>query len=106
MSEAFLALAEYAEAIGAAPLNQHPACWERDIDERWGVALNAHPEQHEAKGVSVPPFHAAIFWRGWYVGLLTPYGGAIAAHPDGALEDRFIADVRAAIVRDFPGAAR
>jgi hypothetical protein len=97
--DAFFQLAELAFAVGAAPMNQYPGCWEHDVDENWHVSVNAHKEE-KAGGpdprIDVPPFHAAIFWRGWFAGLLSPYGGVLAAHPDGANEERFIKDVMAA----------
>lgn len=104
IGEAFALIAELALALGARAINQLPGCWEHKVDERWTVAVNPHSRAIKSEpagtmGADVPPFTAAVWWHGWLAGLLTPAGGAIAAHPEGANEDRFIADLRAALAR-------
>ena len=96
VSVAFALLADYALALGAAPLVRHVGCWERMIGERWWVALNGHGTPARcSRGMEVPPFHAYFEHRGIPAGLITPFGGTIAA---GATvhEDDLIAELRAA----------
>ena len=103
ISEAFDAVVNLVTVLKAAPLNRCPGAWEHQLgDTGWYIAVNAHgePRRVTPEGgmpVDVPPFHLAVWWHGWLAGILHPTeGGQFAAHPDGANEDRFIADVTAA----------
>ena len=101
--EAFMKIAELGNALGAAPLNKHPACWECKVDKRWKIAVNAHKEPKVSSMSKVPiePFHAYVEFNGWPAGLLNPYGGTIAAG-ECANEDTFIAAIEARIARQTP----
>lgn len=98
--EAFAVLAELCVKLDAAPANKHPGCWETQIDERWWVALNGHNESKPCtSGEVIKPFHCYITFNGWPAGVLTPYGGVIAAG-ECANEGAFIAAMRARIARE------
>ena len=77
-SELFIALADYAIRMGAAPMNAHPGCWEHQISPEWWVAVNGHAEpvacSHEP---TVKGFHAYIEFNGWPWGVINPRGGAV-----------------------------
>ena len=103
LCEAFVAVAEMAQALGIKPLNQHDGCWTFQVDDQWWIAVNGHKEPKPARspqGASkdepfmVDPFHAYIEFNGWPAGVINPRGGTIAA---GAVanEDAFIAALRA-----------
>jgi len=97
--EAFDALADLCVALGEAPLTKHAGLWERQVDERWHIAVNGHTEEHPtAEGFPVPPFCCAVKFNGWPAGLFDPTGGVIAAG-EGANETTFIAALRAATVK-------
>ena len=98
ITEAFAAVAELGNALGAGPLNKHPECWECVIDERWKIAVNGHaePKKCSLSGLPIEPFHCFIEYNGWPAGLMNPYGGTIAAG-EGANEHTFIEAVRARI---------
>lgn len=103
--EAFVVVAELARASGAlAPLTRYPGCWEYEVDERWRVALNAHPVPKEASfsnGVPVEPFHCFVTYNGWPAFIFNPYGG-VGAAGSAANENTFIAAVRDAIAKVQP----
>lgn len=97
MTELFVSLAELCFALGAAPLNRHPGCWEHQIDGRWWVAMNGHPEKVNCSdGTPVDPYTCCVKFNGWVAGILDPSGGVIAA---GAIanEETMLEAVRAAI---------
>lgn len=80
VSVAFGKLADLCIALGQHPLNKHPGCWEHQVDERWWVAMNGHPEPRKnSDGFEVNPFDCVIKYNGWPAGILGPYGGIIAA---------------------------
>jgi hypothetical protein len=102
--DAFSLIADLALAHGALGINKLPGCWVHKVDEHWTLAVNAHPAPVDVTpdgtmGAEVPPFTAAVWWHGWLAGLIGPGGGSIAAHPEGANEDRLIADLQAAIAK-------
>mgnify|MGYP001580137362 CR=1 FL=1 len=96
--EAFVAVCELGEALGVQPLNQHAGCWEHNVDARWKIAVNGHgePVLCGMSDVPIAPFTCYVMFNGWPAGIITPYGGTIAAG-EAANEDAFIAAVRAAI---------
>lgn len=102
LSEAFNEIASLAAALKVPGIATLPGrVWTHRVDEHWTVSINANAEEANVSpegtmGADVPAFHAAVWWNGWLAGLLSPYGGEFAAHPEGANEDRFIADLRAA----------
>jgi len=71
---------------------------------QWTMIVNANgePRAVEEAGfkVDVPPITAAVFWNGWLAGFVDPWGGVIAAHPDGANEDTFLRSLKAAIEKE------
>ena len=65
----------------------------------WTICLNGGNAdiEHEPDGgmkMTIPPFYAAVWWNGWVAGLVSPGGGTIAAHPEGANEDRLLDDLK------------
>lgn len=107
MGEAFFTIVELGTVLGIENIKDLPGCWVHKVDENWTIALNAHNApvhvdlqvEQDLMPVDVPAFGAAVWWHGWLAGLLTPGAGAIAAHPEGASEERLIADLKAAIQR-------
>jgi hypothetical protein len=98
ISEAFMAVVDWSEALGAAPMNRHAGCWEHAVDERWWVAVNAHKEPVACShGPEVPPFTCYVEFNGFPAGLINAYGGTIAAGSV-ANEDAFITALKAATV--------
>lgn len=100
----FAKVAVLALARGVAGINRLPGCWVDDVDEHWTVAVNAHAEAIAAEPegamrAEVPPYAVAVWWHGWLAGIVNAGGGVIAAHAEGASEDRLIADLDAAIAR-------
>lgn len=98
-SAAMLAIAELLHALGKSPANKVAGPLVHDVDEHWRVVLNGHNESvryGEHGEIEVPPFHCYIEFNGWPAGLLSPYGGVIAA---GALanEPAFVAACKAAM---------
>lgn len=91
----FILIARLAEKDGAAPINNLPGCWERQIGDHWWVAINAHGEPKKcSKGADVEPFHCYVQFNGWPAGVFTPYGGVIAAGA-AANEESFAAAIEA-----------
>lgn len=86
----FILLADLAKKDRLPPLNTLPACWERQIGERWWVAINGHtepkPQSHSDQPVEA--YHAYVEFNGWPAGLFTPFGGQFAAG-DAANEEAF-----------------
>lgn len=96
IAAAFAEVAELALALGAREINKLPGCWEHAIDERWRVAVNAHPEERETeRGAKVPPLSMYVEFNGWPAGVFTAGGGWVAAGSV-ANEAAFIEAVRAA----------
>jgi hypothetical protein len=90
----FILLAKLAEKDGAAPLNKHQDCWERQIGE-WCIAINGHRDKRKCShGPSVPPFNCYCEFNGWPAGIFDPIGGVIAAG-EAANEDTFAAAIEA-----------
>jgi hypothetical protein len=95
LSHVFLAIADLAIALGEAPINKCDGCWEHAIDENWWVAVNPHLEPRStSSGEEVPSGHAYVKFNGWPAGLLTPFGGTLAAGA-AANEDTLIAALQA-----------
>ena len=100
LCDAFFAIADLSNALGAGPLNKHPGCWAHQVDEQWHIEVNGHtvPMRTADGCCELQPFHAAILFNGWPAGIINPRGGTIAAG-EAANEDAFIAAVRAATLR-------
>lgn len=93
---AFALLADYGNRNGAAPLSKFEACWEKQIDDQWWIAMNGHLEPKKCShGPEVKPFNCYVEFNGWPAGILDPFGGIIAAG-DCANEDAFIDALKAA----------
>jgi hypothetical protein len=76
--------------------------WVHQVDDNWTVAMNGRQVPIELKPegamrITLEPFECGIWWNGWLAGIVNPKDGAIAAHPEGANEDRLIADLEEAI---------
>lgn len=102
---AFSKVAELGTLLGAAPLNQFPACWEHQVDAQWWIAVNGHPDPMRCSaGVDVAAFHCYVQFDGWPAAVFNPYGGAMAAG-EAANEDAFLAALDAAIAAAQGGTA-
>lgn len=97
LTEAFAEIAALALRLGVENVVARPGCWECRVDERWWFAVNAHPveTQCSASNVPVPPYHAYVQFNGWPAGVISPFGGVIAAG-EATNEDAFIAALKAA----------
>ena len=79
----------YAQSHGAKDLKNHPGCWESQVDEGWFIALNGHKDPMLTSGgagkgdvvhpIPVEPYTVYVEWNGWPAGILTPFGGTLAA---------------------------
>jgi hypothetical protein len=95
----FTLLADLALKDGVAPINKLPACWERQVDEHWWIAVNAQKEKVKcSKGAEIEPFHCYVEFNGFPAGVFTPFGGIIAAGSV-ANEETFAAAIEAEIAR-------
>lgn len=94
ITAAFAAIAELLRARGHRDLSKTtPAgrlVTER-VGEEWVIRLNPHGEVVDG----VPPFSAAVSYRGTPFGLVSPFDGVMAAMP-GVDQDTFVAAVREA----------
>ncbi|WP_018086454.1 hypothetical protein [Desulfurispora thermophila] len=79
MLEVFALAAELAIKDGVAPLCRLPGVWERQIDDNWKIVLNGHNSPKDYNVLTIPPFHMYVEFNGWPAGLLSPFGGTIAA---------------------------
>lgn len=95
------ALLDLARAHNVANIKSLPGAWECKIDDTWYVACNGHNESLPVDppgmmGAVIPPYHLAVWYEGWLVGLFHPYGGVFAAG-SGANEESFTRAIRAHI---------
>jgi hypothetical protein len=72
------------------------------IDDTWCVAANGHKEEIKVKpegmmSIKIPPFHFAVWYHGWFAGLLHPYYGGPFAAGSEANEESFKTAVSAHI---------
>jgi hypothetical protein len=81
LSELFVAIADYANARGV----KGPGFLEFDGPEGLRCQLNATPKEQHA----VPPYSCALLARGMPLGIVDPYGGALAYVGDWT-EDKLI----------------
>lgn len=96
VSLVFMLLADLGIKGDASPLHKFEHCWEKQIDERWWIAMNGHREPRKcSKGTEVQPFNCYVEYNGWPAGILDPFGGILAAG-ECANEDTFIKALRAA----------
>ena len=79
--------------------DQMSGLWVRKIDANWTIILNGQrtPRMHGA--IEVQPYHCWVEWNGWPAGIIGPFGGTLAAHPDdeGANEDHLIRALKGAL---------
>lgn len=106
LAEVFDLIAQLSLAKGIHPICDIPGCAELFVpsegESGWLIAVNGHAiefkfEKAGTMGCDVPPFNGAVFWNGWLAGIVSPFGGVIAAHPTGANEERLIRDLERAI---------
>lgn len=71
----FAKLAELHLARGGPKLCDVPGLCPCEIDEQWRAELNGHDEPIG----NVPEYHAMIYFNGWPVGLIHPFGGCLLA---------------------------
>ena len=65
---------------GFSNIKDLPGCAEIRIDERWQVAVNGHSEATKCShGPEIPAYAAYVQCNGWPAGIITPYGGVVAA---------------------------
>jgi len=101
--EVFALAVELMSRRGHHEINKLDGCCVVEVDAHWTIAMNGHPDPCDADpgrggmSVTVPPFNLVVWWHGWLAGLLTPAGGTIVSHLEGANEERLVADLQAAI---------
>ena len=89
----FMAIADFAKAIGVGSIKDLPGCWEVELPSGWWFAVNGHAEPVKGShGPDVPPFHAYIERDGWPAGLVSPADGLMV----GGTEAEFLAVIKAA----------
>lgn len=98
---AYYLVAELGLALDAGPLTKHPACWECQIDRLWRIAINGHnaPKRCSFAEVPIEPYHCYIEFNGWPAGIMTPFGGTIAAGSV-ANEETFMQALRERIAKE------
>lgn len=72
-----------ADQEGALPIRDK--VWTCKVDEQWTFKINGHKEEME----KIPAFHMFVEYNGWPAGLVSSYGGIIAAG-NAANEQTFI----------------
>ena len=79
MDRFWTALCRLADIDGAAPINKHTGCWEKQLDERWWFAANGHKEPKSAGDIfqKVPPFSVVVKFNGWPFAVIDPHGGCV-----------------------------
>jgi hypothetical protein len=85
LSEAFVAIVDWATSLGAINIKLLPGCWEHDLDD-FHFAINGHAEEIVCStGMDVEPFGALVTRNGWPFAFLNAYHGIIVAEsPDDA----------------------
>ena len=67
-------------ARGISNIKDLPGCAELRIDKQWEIAVNGHREPMKCShGTEVPAHAAYLQFNGWPAGIITPYGGVVAA---------------------------
>lgn len=77
MDRFWAALCKLASIDGAAPINKHVGCWEKQLNEQWWIAANGHREPKTADSFEVPPFSVAVKFNGWPFAVIDPHGGCV-----------------------------
>lgn len=100
LSEAMVAVVNYALARGVENMAALKGCWEERIDEDWWIALNGHREPVRcSRGAEVWPFTCYVEFRGTVAGVVHPFGGeflaAVPTSNHASTEDAFIDAIRA-----------
>jgi hypothetical protein len=90
---------ELGTALGVRAISEMSRGWIHRIDSNWTVVLNGTPLTIEAEPeggmkARLEPFDLGVWWNGWLAGIVTPNGGVLAAHPDGANEETLIVALR------------
>lgn len=103
------AIVDLANALGAAPINQHEGAWCCAVDGRWWVACNGHRERCRAIGDAMPgaedlplpelePFQMHVYFNGWPAAVMHPADPSVSfAAGEAANVETFCAAVRARI---------
>lgn len=95
ITEAMMAVADYAQSMDMVPVNKVEGCWENQVNEQWWIAVNGHQENKLcSKNIDVPPFTCYVEFNGWPAGYINPYGGVLAAGT-AANEETFVAALKA-----------
>jgi len=98
---AYQKICELGIAMNLHPANQHPGCLEIRLDDHWQISFNGHQQPMpcaHGHGVKVYPFNAYARYNGLPAGLITPFGGTIAAG-EAANEVTLLAALDAAIAQ-------
>lgn len=77
------------EALGIAPLNTMPQGWTQDLAGGWTFIVNGNEtalniNAPDRMQVTVQPFHAVFWFRGWLAGDVLPMAGGWLAAGEGA----------------------
>jgi len=103
LSVVFMKIVELHEALQLPAINRMPGGFHVYEFGPWQVAVNANP--HEAiiavkqwGPCTIPSMNAAIFFNGWLAGIITPFGGTLAAGSE-ANEDKLIAALEEQILK-------
>ena len=67
--------------------------------DKWKLVVNGNSEKKDlildgGEKLNMPAFGFAIFWNGWLAGLMTPGGGQMAAHKEGANKKTFLRSLK------------
>ena len=96
MTELMVKITDLALALNAEPINQYPDCWECKIDNHWTIAVNGHRVPKMWNDIVVQPFHVYVEFCGFPAGMISAFGGIIAAGGM-ANEDTLIAAIETRI---------
>jgi hypothetical protein len=72
-------VASLALARDEAPASDCPNCWECQVDGKWFVAVNAHPNPRlNSRGLKIAAYYAYVEFEGQMVGLFASYKGTFS----------------------------
>ena len=95
ISEAFLAIIDWATSLGAKHIKDLPGCWEHDLGDQWWIAINGHSVRTDCShGPIVEPFSAYVEFNGLPCASIGYQEGGIIGSDD--MEDRLIDALRKA----------
>jgi hypothetical protein len=93
VSEAFMAIIDWAISLGAIDIKDLPGCWEHGLGD-FHVAINGHGvPMTSSNEMAVEPYGALVTRNGWPYALLNAWNG-IAESPNA--EDELIDALRKA----------